>query len=219
MKNRLATIAAVFLWTAVPLPAHRLDEYLQATILSVQKDRVQAEMRLTPGVAVLPEVLSNIDTNGDGLISNAEQRTYAERVLRDLSFRIDGDRLTPHLVSLTFPAMEEIKEGLGEILLEIYVDLPRKGPNRRLAFENFHDSRIGAYLVNCLVPRDPDIRITGQNRNYTQSFYQLDFVDTSVRSTRMSFGWLWETGKPAGTAAFLVFAWLAVFLKRRSEVR
>ena len=53
--------------------------------------------------------------------------------------------------------------------------LPRGGPNRRLIFENHHESRIAAYLVNCLVPRDPDIRITAQNRNYQQSFYQLDY--------------------------------------------
>ena len=29
--------------------AHRIDEYLQATLLTVEKDRVQASMRLIPG--------------------------------------------------------------------------------------------------------------------------------------------------------------------------
>jgi hypothetical protein len=28
--------------------------------------------------------------------------------------------------------------------------------------------------VNCLVPRNPDIRIIAQNRNYQQSLHQLD---------------------------------------------
>ena len=42
-------------------------------------------MRLIPGVAVFSFVLASIDTNGDGVISEAEQRAYAERVLRDVS--------------------------------------------------------------------------------------------------------------------------------------
>jgi hypothetical protein len=40
--------------------AHRLDEYLQTTTFSVEKDRVQAQIRLTPGVTVLPLVLAKI---------------------------------------------------------------------------------------------------------------------------------------------------------------
>ncbi len=35
-----------------PLSAHRLDEYLQATIFSVEKDGIQASMRLVPAIAV-----------------------------------------------------------------------------------------------------------------------------------------------------------------------
>ncbi len=69
-----------------------------------------------------------------------------------------------------------MREGRGEIQLEFNADVPSGGPNRRLIFENHHQRRIAAYLVNCLVPRDLDIRVTAQNRNYRQSFYQLDYV-------------------------------------------
>jgi hypothetical protein len=41
--------------------------------------------------------------------------------------------------------------------------------------ENHHQSRISAYLVNCLVPKDKDIQIQVQNRNENQSFYQLEY--------------------------------------------
>ena len=93
MKMRLATAGAILLSVGMPLSAHRLDEYLQATTISVEEDRVQGEIRLTPGVAVSPIVLAKIDTNADDVISEAEQRAYAEAVLRDLSLTIDGDRL------------------------------------------------------------------------------------------------------------------------------
>jgi hypothetical protein len=59
------------------------------------------------------------------------------------------------------------KEGLGEIQIEFSATLPRGGPNRRLVLENRHQRRIAACLVNCLVPRDPDIRIVAQDRNGT----------------------------------------------------
>jgi hypothetical protein len=40
---------------------------------------------------------------------------------------------------------------------------------------------MAAYLVNCLVPRDPDIRIVAQKRNPLQSFYELDYVQSRAR--------------------------------------
>ena len=168
--------AALLLSLAVLAFPHRLDEYLQATIISIEKDRVQAFLRLIPGVAVSSVVLASIDANGDGIISETEQRAYAERVLRDLSLSMDGNRLKPRLISVDYPATKEIKEGLGEIHIEFRADLPHGGVDRRLVFENHHQSRIAAYLVNCLVPQDRNIRVVAQNRNENQSFYQLDFV-------------------------------------------
>lgn len=82
MKANLAAAVAIVLSLRVPASAHRLDEYLQATILSVEKDRIQAFMRLVPGVAVSSAVLAIIDTNGDGVISDSERHAYAERVLQ-----------------------------------------------------------------------------------------------------------------------------------------
>ena len=126
MKARFA-VATILLLAATPGFAHRLDEYLQATTISLEKTRVHAQMRLTPGVAVFPTVFANIDADADGLISENEERAYAERVLRDLSLSIDGDRLTPRRLSVKFPSIDELKGGLGEIQLEFYADLPAKG--------------------------------------------------------------------------------------------
>ena len=56
-----------------PLAAHRLDEYLQATVISLEKDRVEASLRLTPGVAVSAAVLAAVDDNSDGTIIDGEQ--------------------------------------------------------------------------------------------------------------------------------------------------
>jgi hypothetical protein len=214
MKTRLASAGAILLLAGTSASAHRLDEYLQATIISVEKSRVQVQIRLTPGVAVFPTVLANIDTNADGIISEAEQRAYAERVLSDLSLTIDGDRLQLRLVSLKFAKVQEMKEGLGEIQLEFDADVSSAGLNRRLIFENQHQRRIAAYLVNCLVPRDPGIRITAQNRNYEQSFYQLDYMQAGVRSGPQSSAWWSISWGWLGAAAVILFAGFAFVWQR-----
>jgi hydrogenase/urease accessory protein HupE len=199
MKRILALCAVIVLSVAAPAFGHRLDEYLQATTFLVEEDHVELQMRLTPGVEVFDRVLAAINVTGHSVISEPEQRGYAEQVNRDLSLKIDGHRLQLRMLSFTFPELEEMKEGLGDILLNFQADLPQGGINRRLTLENHHLNGISVYLVNCLVPSDPNIQITAQDRNYDQSFYQLDFTKTGLRATSLFvgsllLGWLDQTG-------------------------
>jgi hypothetical protein len=108
-------------------------------------------------------------------VSSDEQRGYAERVLRDVSLSVDGDRLRLQLVSTTFPEAEAMKEGLGAIQVDFAADVPREGGARTLVFENRHQKGIAAYLVNSLEPRDAAVRVTAQRRSYDQSHYELDY--------------------------------------------
>ena len=218
MRTSLAAAFALVLLSATPVGAHRLDEYIQATTIAVEKARVQVQIGLAPGVAVFPIVFADLDGDADGIVSGAEERTYAERVLRDLKLSVDGKRLPLRLTSSTFANTAALREGRGEIQLELEADVPRGGPDRRLTFENHHQSRIGAYLVNSLVPRDPDIRIGAQNRNYEQSFYQLDYSDVTAPSSLLPltswsdpWGWL-------GSAAIGLIAGLALLGRRHTRL-
>ena len=214
MKTRFAAACTLLLLAAGSGHAHRLDEYLQATTVSLEDDRVQANVRLIPGVAVFPVVLASIDIDRDGVISEAEQRAYAERVRRDLSLTMNGERLRLRLISWTFPNLEILKEGLGEIQLQFDADVPRSASSRTLVFENHHQTAIGAYLVNSLVPRDEAIRITAQNRNRDQSMYQLDYVQAGTHSTSTLAGWWTGAWSWADTAALLLLAGIAVVSRR-----
>jgi hypothetical protein len=216
MKARMAA-AVILLLAGIPALGHRLDEYLQAALIAVAKEHIQAQIRLTPGVAVFPIVLASIDTDGDGVVSKIEQRAYAERVLRDLSLSVDGDHLQLRLVSMAFPTVEQMQDGLGEIRIEFDANVPRGGRHRRLIFENHHQSRIAAYLVNCLVPRDPDIQLTAQQRNYQQSFYQLDYRQAGIRSGPMSFAWWSGLTGLLGAAALLLSVRVAFHRWRRRD--
>src|ERR1700744_5759626 len=83
--------------------AHRIDEYLQATMLSLQAQRIHASMRLVPGILVAPSVIGEIDRDHDGVISQTEARAYAQRVLDDLTLTIDGTHIRPRLVAWQVP--------------------------------------------------------------------------------------------------------------------
>ena len=198
MKATLIAGFAVLVVLAHPSLAHRLDEYLQATIVSVEEKQVQFSMRLIPGVAVSSEVVRDVDSNRDGKVSETEGRVYAERVLHNLSLSLDGHTLSPRLVSAAFPRIEDMKEGVGEIRIEFTAALPRDGTNRKLVFENHHDAAISVYLVNCLAPRDPRIRVLSQNRNRNQSVYELDYVQSAAPSGDRLSAWASRLPAAAG---------------------
>lgn len=195
--------------------AHRLDEYLQATTITLAKGRVQAQLRLTPGVAVFAFVLPTIDTNGDGKISSGEQRAYAEKVLGDLALAVDGDRLKLQLVSTKYAEIEAMREGRGEIQVDFAAAVHGDRSHRRLVFENYHQRGIGTYLVNCLVPEDPDIRVQAQTRSYDQALYRLEYVESGVRSGPQYLTW-WPDGRGWLVGiAMLLMARLAVRWRMR----
>ena len=176
MKTRLAVAMVALLWCIGPASAHRLDEFLQATTIAVEKNQITVQVRLTPGIAVVPAVLADIDADRNGIISDAERRSYAERVLRDLSLTLDGGGLPLRLVATVAADVAEIEQGLGAILLTFRADVPQGARFHRLSFENHYKRAVAAYLVNCLLPNDPDIRITAQDRKDDQSFYQVDYT-------------------------------------------
>jgi len=196
-------LLAMLMLALATAQAHRLDEYLQGTLISIEKNRVEAQMTLTPGVSVFPALIAEIDVNGDGVISEIERRAYAMWVLSDISLSIDGHRLTPRIVSMEFPAIAEMKEGRGQIQITFDAELPFGGPDRKFKFENHHQSRIAAYQVNSLVPRDPGIQILAQNRNYTQSIYEMEFAADSARPT--------IAGSPLGVIALLLAGGVVLF--------
>ena len=175
------------------------------------------EIRLAPGVAVFPAVFAGIDTDADGVASSPEQQAYARRVLDDLSLSVDGRRLPLRLVSSTFAPKELLQQGLGEIQLRLEADLPGTAARRRLAFENRHQNQVGTYLVNALVPGDPDIRSSGQERSYDQSSYQLDYTDASVPAGLSLAAWSAPWGWVDGVLLALL-AGLALLIKYQSGI-
>jgi len=169
-----ASLVAILM--PAPARAHRLDEYLQATRLSIDVDRVDVEIDLTPGVSVAREVFDVIDVNHDGRVSVAERDAYAAAVSRSIALSID-DRPIPIVdATLRVPEFADMSEGVGTIRLRASATLAAVGSGRhRLTYVNRHRPEGSVYLVNALVPSDPRIHIATQERDAAQHQLTLDY--------------------------------------------
>lgn len=195
---------ALALWLAWPagVGAHRLDEYLQATRVSLVSGAVLLEIDLTPGVQVAERVVALIDADGDGRLSPAERDGYAARVVASTALEIDRQRVRIALVDATFPPVEELRAGTGAIHLRARASawgLSRGA--HELRYFNLHAPEMSAYLVNALMPPE-GIAITGQRRDPWQREFNLAFT-TGARASGWSHAWPWSL---AGIGLLLLVA-------------
>jgi hypothetical protein len=180
MNTRTLLIPITLIFVGLTCPpkatAHRLDEYLQATLLSVERDHVELEIDLTAGTNVASQVFALIDTDRDGEISPAEGEAYAQSVLSSIVISIDGRAVPVRLLDSRFPEFRDMISGTGTTRLRATATFPPANAGRhRVYYRNTHQSEIGAYLVNALVPADKEIQINEQRRDYLQREVTIEF--------------------------------------------
>ena len=156
--------------------AHRLDEYLQATRVSIELDRVTVEIDLTAGTSLAASVFGWIDTDGDGQLSGAERAAYARQVIDSVMLTADGRRVTLAVTGNDFPDRREMTEGIGAVRLRANARIPSAASGRHvLTYLNSHRSESSVYLANALVPTDNRIAITSQRRDPAQHMLTLEY--------------------------------------------
>jgi hypothetical protein len=179
----------VFLAGPPTVLAHRLDQYLQATLVAIEPDGVRLEINLTPGVAIADQVLALIDRDRDGVISTNEARAYADLLKRDLVVQLDQRNVGLKLTAFNFPAPAELRTGLGIIQLEFSAatgSLPAGG--HKLTVLNRHLPVSSVYLFNAALPRSGSVQITRQKRNEDQSLGEIEFNFDRPANSSKSFG-------------------------------
>ena len=169
------TAVALLAFSASP-SAHRLDEYLQAARVSLERTGVALDIDLTPGANVADHVLALIDTDGDAQISPLEAESYGRNVLGDLILELDGRHVALMLTRVEVPTADEMRHGLGTIQVRANgrADLGVYG-RRELRFRNNHEAGSSVYLVNALIPEDAGIQVVGQTRDARQRDARIEY--------------------------------------------
>jgi len=175
----LRCLALLLGLVAVPslVLAHRLDEYLQATLVAIEPRGVRLHITLTPGMAVADQVLALIDRNRDGVIATKEAAASCQLLKRDLVVRLDHQKVELKLTVSTFPTPTELRTGWGIIALAFATTAgPLTAGTHELTFENRHLPTVSVYLFNAALPRSGAVQITSQQRNDDQSVGAIAFT-------------------------------------------
>jgi hypothetical protein len=156
--------------------AHRLDEYLQATLVTIDPGEVRLQINLTPGVEVADKVLASIDRDHDGVISTNEAAAYCELLKRELTVYLDGRKITLKLTDSSFPALTELRTGWGIMQVQFSAPVgPLAAGAHKLEVKNRHQPRLSVYLFNAAQPKSGLVQITKQKRNKNQSRGEIEF--------------------------------------------
>ena len=195
--------------------AHRLDEYLQATLIGVTREGIDVEIHLTPGVAMLPVLMALIDQDRDGRISSEEERAYVGRVVREVELRVDGIRAPLSLMESNFPALEAMREGLGTIRIKLRTT--RGG--HELRFENRHLPQVSAYLVNCLAAPSDGLVVRRQERNEAQRSIAFEYSFGAGAEAGPRAAWIAQGSFWPAAIGMLLMARMAVLLYKAKHVK
>jgi hypothetical protein len=178
MNARLRLLLGVVLvvaGTAAPAAAHRLDEYLQATRLGIDRDRIEVEITLTPGADIASQIVALIDVDGNGVITEAEGADYVRRVVGAVTLTIDGRAVLLRIDGHDLAEPSAMRAGVGAIRIRGSAALTTGAGRHHLAFANGHLPQISVYLVNALVPSDPAVTIGAPRRDRVQRALNFDF--------------------------------------------
>jgi hypothetical protein len=172
-----------------PAGAHRLDEYLQATRVGIERARVSVDIDLTPGVSIAPQVMAWIDGNGDSAISSTESLAYGRQVLASLGLSIDGASVPLSLGETRTATVGEMAAGVGTLRVTASAPIASSARGRhRLTIVNAHHPESSVYLANALIPSDTRIQIVGQYRSQDQRKLIIEYeIGISPAWTRISW--------------------------------
>jgi len=168
--------AAVLILLAIGggVSAHQLDEYLQATRVSIARDRVTLDVDLTPGVTIASAIVEILDANADNVIGPSEAGAYGRAVLSDVVVTFDGLPVVMSLAQIDVPTIDEMRHGMGTIHMRAMGNVEAHAGKHRLDVVNGHRRDTSVYMVNALVPDDGGVDIVSQSRDAHQREFHLE---------------------------------------------
>jgi hypothetical protein len=217
---KIWTVIAAAIALAPPLHAHRLEGLLQASLVEVLPAQIGVEVRLLPGVNVAPQIVSFLDTNGDGKFSDVESAAWSADFMARQRVTMDGKNLPLKLISMRTSPLAEMGDGHAEIAVHFTADAGdlASGP-RTIICTNHYQPITSSYQTNGLVPKAPGVSIHNHRQDTAQQELTLSAefssppapaaTATQPAGNRTSIWWL--------TGLCLVGASAAVAFRRKGS--
>jgi hypothetical protein len=208
-------VMATFAPTAL---AHPADKVVQAAYLTLAPGGLRLELDLTPGELVANQFLGFLDQNTDGQIGDGEISVFAERVIQDLSVRVNGQVAALHLESKTVPDPAGLRTGGQQVTLIFAASLPDVTGENNLEFRNTLEFQNNfapirnAYLANVFV-QSGEVKVLEQKRDATQQDFRVRY-NLEPRAPRID--WVWFPAILVPSA--LIALWLTRTKRRTHEI-
>lgn len=193
----LLLLVGLLAFPAVAL-AHPLDVYLQATYITVAPTQLVVELDLSPGVLVAPQILPQLDTDGDQQITDAEGQAYVDAMLPNVVLQVDGKALALTVTKIDMPPYLTIQAGYGTIRVFTTATLESGMTGaHQLYFKNNYAPKGSAYQVNAFVDKETPVTLDKQNRDSIQQSMKMNYVIGSAATAATVV----VTAAPVATAA------------------
>ncbi len=171
------------------MAAHNLDEYLQAALIGLERDRVELSVRMTPGAAVFGAFSAMLDRDNDGRITSEEAAQYRIQALRDWRLNLDDQALAMDCHESDVSPLAELREGAGAVWIRCVAEFREMPPGmHRLSFRNGHQAAWSVYMMNALQP-GLGVSIQSQQRDPLQREITIAF-EASGPVRRAGSWWL-----------------------------
>jgi nickel/cobalt transporter (NicO) family protein len=180
-------LIALLLALRAPLAAlaHPLDVYLQATYITVAPTQLTVELDLSPGALVAPQVLPQLDTNGDQQIADAEGQAYVDAILHNVVLQVDGSPLSLAVSKFDMPEYLTMQAGYGTIRIFTIAKLPDgMMGTHQIYYKNNYAPTGSAYQVNAFVDKGVAITLGKQKRDSIQQSMTMDYAIGSASTAR-----------------------------------
>ncbi|MCS1409779.1 MAG: hypothetical protein M2R45_02965 [Verrucomicrobia subdivision 3 bacterium] len=168
-------LALAFCCSAPNAWAHRLDECLLASRIDIMTAAIILDIDVTPGVAVLPEFLSWVDTDKNGVISQGEGDDYARSLLEDCTLLLDDELHDSEFLGATVPSSQALAEGIEKLRVKAQIPVRLTNGHHIFAFYCAHHPEICVYLSNALLPTSEKINVVRQTRDLLQRRIEVRF--------------------------------------------
>jgi hypothetical protein len=142
---------------------------------------VRLALDLTPGAEVLPLLSPFLDPDGDGTVTEAEGRAYAEGVLADSMLVLDSEPVAWTLEGVTVPDLTLLAEGGGVIRISATAARFDREGAHVLVYENRYEPARSLWMANVFLrPGEGWIyAVTGQERGQTGQSLTVTFEATA----------------------------------------
>ena len=130
------------------------------------RPRSSCELNLSPGVFVAPQVVADIDTDGDREFSTAEADAYVDEALAALSLTIDGTPVALTVEEIETPDYRTTRLGYGTFRINATAALADDAPGaHQLWFRNDFVTLKPSYQANAFVEDRDAVQLGKQLRD------------------------------------------------------